>query len=318
MTNSQNIKENEKQLELFCLETYNIKIAGDKVNEGNIQLEDYLEYLQSINNLCKSANDLLNPNTSLELKINSNIEKGSIINLIQIGISGFALFAGTQIPYPIDTVLELLGLISQEYAGLIQLLLAKKDSKIKSVIDIDDKHCRVEFEGKNSEQAYIEVAKDVIKLYADKNIRETLDAGTKILTRPGYNKIGFKKSKDEEYQYIEKDNVIHLKYDNYEEERVVTKLYTTTVDIESVPPTKLDNKWRFKESNNNQSYWAFVKDEDFKNQVREKGLLPPFSLRVQIQLTEKYMNNILIEVEKDILKVLESIEPPVQQKFIET
>lgn len=312
MKNTQNVNEN--QLVLFSSDTYNIKITGDNVDNGNIQVDDYIEYLQNINELCKSANEVLNPNTTLEIKINSNIEKGSIINLVQIGISGFALFAGTQLPYPINNLLELIGLIGQEGQGLIQLLLAKKGNKIKSSIDIDDTHCRIEFEGENSEQSYVEVFKDAIKLYADKNVRETLDNGTKILSKQGYNKIGFKKSTDNDYKYIEKDNIVHLKYDNYEEERIVTKIYTTTVDIETIPPTKLDNKWKFKEKDF-QSYWAYVKDEEFKNDIKENGLLPPFSLRVQIRQTDKYLNNLLIETEKSIIKVIESLKPSIQQKM---
>jgi len=305
----------ENQIVSYDTKAYNIKIAGNNVNEGSMRIDDYVDYLQNINNLCKSANELLNPGTFLAMKVNSNIEKGSIINLVQIGIHGTALFAGTQLPYPIDNLLELLGLVKQESIGLIQFLLAKKNNRIKSIIDIDDNHCRIEFEGDNAENAYIEVVKDVIKLYSDKNVRTNLDSSTKILSREGYDEIGFKKPTEKDYNYIQKDNVVHLKYDTYDEEKIVTKTYTSTVDIESVSPTKLDNKWRFKEPSF-EPYWAYLNDDDFKRQVKEKGLLPPFSLKVQIKQTDRYINEKIIATHKEIIKVIEPIKQPFQTSLL--
>ena len=184
------------------IENYNIRLTGAKVEDGNIPIEDYLEYLNGINKICKSANDILNPNTNLEIKINSNIEKGSIINNVDFLVYGCALFATTQLPYSINDILDIIGFIGDGFS-LIKLLLTQKDNTIKSIIEIDNEHCRVEFEGKNTEKAYIEVAKSVIELYKNKRVRQDLEQSTKILKKEGFNSLGFKKASNKEYKYLQ-------------------------------------------------------------------------------------------------------------------
>lgn len=281
---------------------YNIRIAGNRVTNGNIPIEDYTQYLQSVNQLCQSANNILNPFSKLNIQVNSNIEHGSIINSIGFILKGVGLFTGVPVPYPTEDILSLLGLLEENGGGLIQFLLSKGDNEIDTILDIDDKHVRVHFKGKNAGKEYIETTKEVISLYRDKNVRDNLEKSTEILSKDGYDMIGFKRKSDKEYNYIDKSNIMHLKANENEEIQLNTKIYTTVVDIESITLSKLDNKWKFKE-NGYAPYWAFVKDEEFKEEIKKNGIKPPFSLKVQIKQVDTYSDNRVIHVEKEIIKV---------------
>ncbi len=281
---------------------YNIRIAGNEVTNGNMLIEDYTQYLQNINQLCQSANSILNPGYELNIQVNSNIEHGSMINLVRFIVKGVGLFTGASVPYTSEDILALLGLLEENGKGLIQLLLSKGDSEIESIMDIDGERVKVQFKGKNAGKEYVETTKEVLNLYKDKNVRDNLEKTTDILSKEGYDKIGFKRDRDKKYNYIDKGNIIHLKSDDDVEIQLNTKIYTTIVDIEYITLTNLNNKWKFKE-NNTPSYWAYVKDEKFKEDIKKNGIKPPFSLKVQIKQTDTYSDNRIIQVEKEIIKV---------------
>ena len=175
------------------------------VNDGTIPISDYIEYLNGISNLCKCTNALLNPGTNLEVRIDANIKKGSIINTLSMLIQGVGLFTNTQTSYSLNDIFNMLGIVGKYGTSLISLLKLKKDKKIKSVIELSDEKLKLEFEGNGDiDNAYVTVSKEVMRLYNDKSIRENLEKSVNILSKDGYDSIGFKRPNAKEYNYIDK------------------------------------------------------------------------------------------------------------------
>ena len=54
---------------------FEVRLCGDMVKDGNMPLDDYINYLSNLTKLCKSANDVLNPGTKLDFRIDGNIKK---------------------------------------------------------------------------------------------------------------------------------------------------------------------------------------------------------------------------------------------------
>lgn len=294
---------------------YEIRLYGEAVKNGTIVIDDYIEYLIGISNLCKNANSFLNPGTNLEVKIDSNIKKGSIINTLTMIIQGIGLFTNTQTPYKIEDILSMLGIIESYGTSLIKLLCLKKNNKIESVLELSDDKFKLTFSGEgNIQETYATVSKEVLSLYKHKQTRENLEKSVKILTKEGYEGIGFKQANSSAYHYIDK-NISKYLSSNTSSDEIIDNLYEAIVEIENVPPTKLDNKWRFKEKTGD-AYWAYIKDENFKNNVKQNGLLPPFLLKVIIRKSEKYdENNNLLKVDKEIIKVIEIFQNPIQKNL---
>lgn len=297
---------------------FEVRLCGDLVKDGNMPINDYIEHLNNITKLCKSANDVLNPGTRLDFKIDGNIKKGSIINVLIPVIHCVGLFVTTQTPYTFDDIINFLGLINDGRLGLLGFLEKKKDKKIISKIETKDGNTTYEFEGEGDVgNEFLEVSREVINLEKNKYVRANLKNTFEILERQGYEKIGFKRSNNskKDYQYIDKKALESIKFINKNEEYINEKIYNAIVDIENVPPHKPDNKWQFREKVFG-TYWAYIKDVEFLEYFKKNGIHPPFSLKVSIKLMEQYnKNGDLIKSNKEIVKVVDIIKLETQESF---
>lgn len=295
---------------------FEVRLCGDMVKDGNMPLDDYINYLSNLTKLCKSANDVLNPGTKLDFRIDGNIKKGSIINVLIPIIHGIGVFAATQTPYSFNDIMTLLGFLNDGRMSLLEFLDKRKDKKIKSKIIKKDGNVTFEFEGEGDVGTeYLEVSREIINLEKNKQVRDGITNTLELLKREGYEKIGFKSNiaNKADYQYVDKKSLESIKYVNKREDYTDVKTYNAIVDIENVPPLKPDNKWQFREKAFG-SYWAYIRDPEFMEYFKKNGIQPPFSLKVTIKLIEQYnKNDELIKSSKEIIKVIEIIKLETQE-----
>lgn len=288
------------------------RLTGPVVDNGEIDINDYIEYLAGISELCKCVNAFLNPGTHLTVKVNYNIEKGSIINFLNFIIENQDLFVGLTPAYSMIDIMSCIGFIGDNLS-LLKLLIFQKDKKLKGKIETPE-GMKFVFEGTNSSEEIVEMSKVVAQMYENKDIRENVEKSTKILKKDGYQSIGFKQKQDNDFRYIDKKEASCFEYKKVVV-RELSTVYEAIINMASIPTENLNNKWKFQEGNDN-SYWALVTDEKFKKDVRENGIKPPFSIKAKIKKEQKFDDNgIQIELEKEIVEVLEFVTVPEQTKL---
>lgn len=295
-----------------------VRLKGQAVKDGEIDIDNYLEYLSGISELCKAVNNYVNPGSDLEVKVHYTIEKGSIINLLRLAIKTAGIFTGMDLNYSIEDLLAFIGLIDEKTTGLIQLLKKQQNKKLKGKIELSDGKVQFHFDGENSSEEIVQVTQKVAELFQNAEIRKKTSNSVKILKKDGFEQIGFKTVKNKDYNYIDKRDVPYLDYKQNIKEQMYS-IYEATIVMFNIPAGNVDNRWRFQEGNGPTYFWAYVKDENFKATVKREGFKPPFTLRVKIKKEQKIdENGAVIEVEKEILEVLEIIELPQQSKLNQT
>jgi hypothetical protein len=286
------------------------KLSGNLFEDGTIDIENYIAYLDNFSSLCKKINNCINPATELKLKLSSDIEKGSIIlSHLDVIIATTSFLASNYTP---KDLLEFIGFLNGKRMSLMDLFKITKDKELITTVEIDDNMIRLELQSKNSEMEAVEICKDLFKCWKDTRVKSAFSSYASFLNKEGVDSVGYQIDK-QNYNYITKEDARYIEFDtgNKALESVTSIEFLNIIDL---PTGNFLNKWRFSTSGG-RPFWAHVKDQVIINKVQSEGIKPPFILKAKVK-KEMFLNEegLLMEGEREILEA-ELMEQSTQKIF---
>jgi hypothetical protein len=285
------------------MEKENLIIAydGKALENHEIDVEELALSLTGMAGLIKHASSVVNRGQSTKISIKvSSLSPGSFeIHLVAEQIKEVLAFWGTNPKIVgLSTILSLLGLSG---VGLIQLILALKNNKIKKAKENEDGDIVITYIENNTTNN-ITINKNVYTFYNDNDIRNSLSKVLSPLSKEGIDTFEVRDSKKSVKGRITKDELSYFSIspqnDLLDENELDMWLSFISISF------KDGNKWRF--SNGDNEFYASVDDQDFANSVNSD--MTKFSkndtIKAKVKISQ-YLTENGIKTLYSIVKILE-------------
>ena len=286
-------------------EKFHVIYDGRALDEHLMDVRDLAPAMMAVNDLLIHANKEINGDKlEVSLKVKANFKAGSFgiefieqltwVNQIKDLLTGSVATALSNA----SGILSLLGMFGGGF-GLLQLFKLLK-GKPPVRIEESTEGVKVFY----SETEYLEVDKNVLKLYRNKTIAADINKMLEPLSKDGIDSFYVVKDvtkKDVEI-FIDKSELDYFKYQNIDDE-LSENITETFLQIESIS-FREKNKWKF--NNGESNFSAVIVDEEFLQNIDTgelrfgKGDL----LKVKLKTNQTFAHGKL-KTDYEVIKVIE-------------
>lgn len=289
--------------------SFSIVFEGKAVEGGLIGVNELAPALLSLNDLLIESNAILGNDLRISLNLRA-LSKGSFeADLVVVAKNILKdlvnIFNSNEITALLN-LLNVLGIGTGAYVGLIKLLKLLKGRKVNSIqVTQENENCVI-FILEDGEK--IKAQPGTEKLYQNRKVRESLKKFLKPVESEGIDSIKIKRE-DDITEILKGEE----KYFDLPEEEKEVLLDDTIEKVFQIINLwfKPDNKWKLFDGEN--IFNVVISDEEFLKRIDrndeafKKGSLLKVKLRIY-----QYRKGIDLHTEYEVIKVLEHIKPPNQ------
>ncbi|MFH2067945.1 MAG: hypothetical protein ABII89_00560 [Candidatus Omnitrophota bacterium] len=297
------------------IDTFRVVYDGPALEDGSIPVNDLAPALLSLGDLFEEANQLItNGEASISLRIKSGSEKGSYITDFHIYhyVQNLVNMFSSKEMSALCNVLTVLGFMGISSVGLFQLIQKSKGRKPKKVTRIEKtENISIEFEG----DAPLEITEGALNLFNNSKARKAAEGVISPITKDGINTFAVYRKDKEVFKNtitVKKDEVDYFKAEDFilaETEPREEDAYLSIISLSFAE----NYIWRFKMSEEIK-FSAYINDPEFQKKIdRREAFAKDDILHVTLQTKQRVVNGVP-EMEYKILKVIEHIRAPFQQK----
>lgn len=285
-----------------------IAYAGEKVDNGSMDVNDFAPALLAFGDLVSEANKVLNHDDSkVNVYVKSNFQKGSFeinLEIVQTLQAQLSMIFGASQSYNVKEILDTLGvLVTVSGCSLIELIRWVKKRKITKVTKVDKDTVAIYIDNE-----YKEVSIGTLSLFRSIKIRKYVESTLAPLKQPGIDVFEVRdKAEGKVYQRVGKDEV-----DSFNAPTPTDAPATTTASKRHVLVHILnvnfenDLKWRFDDGA--MKFYADIKDKEFLRDVQSGRVSFTSGDVLQVELVaEQMLTGDTIKTEYKITKVLRFI-----------
>jgi hypothetical protein len=280
---------------------FQIVYDGPALEGSEMSAKDLAESLVAITDVLENLNEVLNGSKSskVAIKVSSSLKSGCFkidFHLIQSVLENLKNFLGSG---SVSAVLNAAGIYSI-LENTIKLIKFLGGQPPEQIIDLKDGNVKIIKSDK-----FLEVEKDVLRVYREYKIREALDrAINKPLSRDGFDSFALTKDQ-KHYEEVDKStkDLFDFTENETQETTIITDAEITIVSLSF----KEGNKWRVSYSGN--EYYASLEDSDFVNKINQgeiefaKGdALTVDMEKIVTKSQRKYKEELIIKILKGITK----------------
>ena len=246
-----------------------IAYSGEKVNTGEMDINDLAPALLAFSDLIGECNKILNQdNSQVQVKIKADFQQGSFEVVLDIVRSMSKQFMALFQPNSteIGEILNLIGIgASISGINLIELLRWARGRKISKVTNLNKDAVNIEIE--NEER---EVSIATFKLFTSRKIRKSIAGVLSPLNKEGIDAFEVRDKKSHStIQKISKDEQDYFCADIDADIQEIVSTKTSLVHIVSINFEE-GLKWRFDDGN--AKFYANIKDEEFIKNVQASNI----------------------------------------------
>lgn len=300
--------------ELAKRAVFEVAYEGPAVDEGVMDVRELAPALLALGDLVERTNKIIgDPEIQVKVFVRASFEKGSFqisLELIYSITEQIRMFLQMQNTSDLaEKILLALGFASGGGLSLIKLIKYIRGRKIKNATVLDNGNVRLELPGDNGKFDYVEVDGDVIRLYRDVPVRESVYRLMSPLEKEGITGFSVREGKNV-IERVSKEEVPYYKVpDEVDGEKSIT--FTRKAFVKPVEVAFEEGlKWRFSDGDN--KFYATMDDESF---LKEMDAGKPFSkgdiLEVELETTQTATSK-GIKNEHRVVKVINHITPPKQ------
>jgi hypothetical protein len=288
-------------------ETIRILYDGDALKAGKMDVQELAPALLAMGDLFQQANRSLNGDkTQVSVQVRADFERGSFQVSLDVIQALYEQAKSVLLSDQYTTAKELIALLfgSGSLAGLIKWLRGRKATAVTTLpggtvkIEINDMH--------------IEVHGDVMRLYNESIVRESMHGVIKPLEKEGVELFEVRHAR-KILETVKKDEVPYFAPAPFEEpvsesERIAA-FEVVTVSFE--------DKYRWRFTDGNATFTAIIDDEQFFDSVQKRQVYFSKGDYLKVKLhTKTWQTEKGLKTDYRITHVLEVIHSPRQSSLL--